>query len=635
MMTGENIEVRTIQSIGRTNTSKWQILWLDQNMDKDVQLYQENINELGKANLSIETFTDSDRCVNYIDDRKNEKLILITSGKLGKTTVPCVHGMRQISAIYLFCLNKERHENWAKDYSKIKGVFTCMKPVRQAVNEFVQKGDDPILSIGIISTNNDLLDKPLDQLDPFFVCGYILKEVLLSIDFTKDSMGKFMDYYQNTFVNYPVGLEDITVFQKEYKHHQAIDWYMSSQFFATMINRALCNLDIECIMKMGFFIRDLHKHIVRFYTAQFPKRLNSPRVVMYHGQCLSKRDFHYLKNTQDGLISFLDFLLVYQNPDIASNVARKAIEDPDAIGVSFAITIDSQMSSTPFANIKEIASNSQGANILFSINSIFRIMNMRSIDANDRLWQVDLLTIDNADPRVHLVIKHIEEEAYTHSHGWHRLGDTLIKLQQFGKAIDVFQWLINTEDLVEIANIHRKIGMIKEKQAEYDRAIACYEVSLQLNRKLHPFPHTNVSTCYILLARVYTTKGDYQKAIDHLEAALQIQEDILPPYHPDLANTYRDLGDVYTKCDDYLKALPPLEKVYNIFQEILPDSNPDLVIAAYKIADTHRRRSQYSKALLWLESAVNLGKFSLSAEDATFQKWQTELISLKEKINSK
>ena len=631
-MASGNSEVRTIQSGRSAHISKWRIIWLDQNMDNNVQLYRQNIEELGRVCDSIKTLTDKDQCVSYISDHNNRKLILISSGKLGRTTVPHVHDMRQVNAIYLFCGDKSKHEEWAKGYSKIKGVFTCIKLVCNAVNETIQKDDEPILTMGFVSTSNDILNKSLDQLDQFFVCGEILKEVLSSIHFQQDSMAEFIQYCRKTPFDHQLQLENTTIFEKEYRSEKAINWYMASRFLSTMINRALCNFKIECIMRIGFFIRDLHENIVRLYTEQSPTRLKLPRFLMHRGQGLSKTDFHYLKNTQDGLISFIDFLLVYKDQKVALNVAQKSIEDPDTIGVLFVITIDPSISSTPFANIEKILTNEQGANILFSMHSTFRITNMRTIDANDRLWEVQLLTIDNKDPQLRLVTEHIQEEAYPHSKDWHRLGDTLIKLQQFDKAKKVFHLLAASEITAENADIHRKLGMITEKQEEYDRAVSYYKMSLEINQRIFPPTHSNLSTSYILLGRIYATVGDYQQATINLEAALKIQEQILPPYHPNLANTYRDLGETYYKWTDYIKAIAFHEKAYNIYKEILPDDNPDLATAAYKLADAYRRKERYPKALEWLEYAVKIGQ---SSGDPTLQKWQAELDSMKEKSNAK
>ena len=55
------------------------------------------------------------------------------------------------------------------------------------------------------------------------------------------------------------------------------------------------------------------------------------------------------------------------------------------VGVLFQITIDSSISSTPFANVRGVSYFQDEEEILFSMHSIFRIGQIKQINGNDRL----------------------------------------------------------------------------------------------------------------------------------------------------------------------------------------------------------------------------------------------------------
>lgn len=50
---------------------------------------------------------------------KQDRLILIVSGRLGREIVPQIHHLQQLSSIYVYCMNKELNEEWAREFPKV------------------------------------------------------------------------------------------------------------------------------------------------------------------------------------------------------------------------------------------------------------------------------------------------------------------------------------------------------------------------------------------------------------------------------------------------------------------------------------------------------------------------------------
>lgn len=105
--------------IGKSqNLETFRIIWLD----SLVNVSQENIDTkrlLRKAVNRLKTFEDSDLCIDYIEFLSDERIILIVSGRLGQITVPIIHHLPQVLAIYVYCSDKKRNEEWARKYLKV------------------------------------------------------------------------------------------------------------------------------------------------------------------------------------------------------------------------------------------------------------------------------------------------------------------------------------------------------------------------------------------------------------------------------------------------------------------------------------------------------------------------------------
>ena len=74
----------------------------------------------------MKIFGDIDLFTDYLFsiDCSQKKLYVILPGSYGKTIVPFLHDHTQAEFIYIFCKDKERHEEWVKLYShKIRGIF--------------------------------------------------------------------------------------------------------------------------------------------------------------------------------------------------------------------------------------------------------------------------------------------------------------------------------------------------------------------------------------------------------------------------------------------------------------------------------------------------------------------------------
>ncbi|CAF4301144.1 unnamed protein product, partial [Adineta steineri] len=279
------------------------LIWLDNNINENNDDCNNTIKQLKCMVNNINTFTDGKQCFEFIQTITNNKICMIVSGSLGQHIVPRVHDISQIDSIFIFCHNKEWHQQWAKKWPKIKGVFTDITSICEALKPAVHQCEQNAISISFVASG-----KKLDQLDPTFMYTQILKEILLSINFEDKHMEEFITYCREVYDDDENELKNVNQLQTTYKNNIPIWWYTWNAFLYRMLNQALRSMDVDIIIQMGFFIHDLHRDIQRLHSEQFDGQQFSETFTVYRGQGLSKEDFTEMTKTKGGLLSFNNFL---------------------------------------------------------------------------------------------------------------------------------------------------------------------------------------------------------------------------------------------------------------------------------------------------------------------------------------
>jgi len=103
----------------KENLETYCLIWLDASVNGS----QENIQAQQQLRSSINyllTFQDDQQCLQYIDSvPKDDRIVLIVSGRLGRIIVPQIVQLRQIISIYVYCMDKKANEQWAQHFSKV------------------------------------------------------------------------------------------------------------------------------------------------------------------------------------------------------------------------------------------------------------------------------------------------------------------------------------------------------------------------------------------------------------------------------------------------------------------------------------------------------------------------------------
>jgi hypothetical protein len=108
------------------NLETFSLLWLDQKVNATEE------NKQGQCELrliinQLKTFDDPNQCHQYIlSHSQQDRIILIVNGSCGRQLVPQIHHLRQISSIYIYCMDVQGNKQWATNFPKVKHICLFM-----------------------------------------------------------------------------------------------------------------------------------------------------------------------------------------------------------------------------------------------------------------------------------------------------------------------------------------------------------------------------------------------------------------------------------------------------------------------------------------------------------------------------
>ncbi|CAF0841308.1 unnamed protein product [Rotaria sordida] len=562
--------------------------------------FKNSLNQLRRIVDNIDTFTNTNQCFDFLTQLGDEKVFMIVSGTLGQLIVPIIHHMSHLNSIYIFCENQLKHEQWANEWTKMKGVFSQIDNLCDILITDIRQCDRDSISISVTSDD-------LNRLDPSFMYTQLLKKLFLEMEYNDDVKKEFIDFCREQYRDNPYELQIIDEFEHDCGTHTPIWWYTRECFIYKMLNRALRIQDVEIIIMMSYFIRDVHRHIQEIHS----QTIHQDSFTVYRGQGMLLEDFDRIKMSKGRLLAFNNFLSTSLNREVSLSFAKTSLQKFDLVGILFEMTITPSIPSTPFASVSDISAFASEQEILFSMHAVFRICEINQIE--DRLWRIELILTSDNDQELKLLTEHIEQEIQA-STGYHRLGELLLRMGNFEDAEEAFEKLLDetsNDDVENLAYIYNQLGRIKNIKGQYQAALEFYKKQLEIQQKLLLPNHRNFTATYNDIGDVYANMGEYSKALEFYQKSLENAQKYLSPDHPALGATYNNIGEVYENIGDYSYALEFHEKSLEIQQKCLPPNHPELGATYNNIGEVYANMGQYSKALECYQKSQEIQQKSL------------------------
>lgn len=443
------------------------LIWLDNNIDE--------INDTDCANTLIQlrwivnnthVFTDEEKCIDFIYKCKHERICMIISGSLGQNIVPIVHAIPYIDSIFIFCGNKSLHETWVTKWRKIRGVHTVITPICETLYQIVQKYE--LSSIGIYYMNPD---------DPSWKSGgggnvrtsflftKIFKELILKMEFDNAHLQQWVAFCRPGLITNETDSKSLELLEKKYPHISPVWFYSHDYFLWSTLNRSIRTFDVNILLKLSFFIYDLHQQINQLHREQTIQPGIKQPFTVYHGQGLHKSVAEQMIKSKNGLIIFNSFLCASTDRRLAHDFANRAMKHSDYVGLSFVMTIDPTKSTVPFAFINNITGYEGKDEVIFPMHTVFRIRDIQSMGENNRLIQVGLTLSNEDNDNLYDFDGEMKTNISNNIQGWNYLGQLLIKFEKFERAEEIYNILFRqTTDEKEKEIFHQQLAKIREAQ---------------------------------------------------------------------------------------------------------------------------------------------------------------------------
>jgi len=658
MISRENVNDKSDRLPSSSHTvEEFSLIWFDLSIQNSTREFNNAEVELRRIINLIQMFDDFNQCVDYLKQPRSEKLIMIISTSVGHEILSSIHRFPQLQSIYVFGEKSLNDDLWTRGWKKVKGVFTTIKSIVDSLKTEIRQYEDDSTMITITSSTCPI-NATSNELDQSFMYSQILHEILLDMDHPDRAKADLVKFCREYYAENANQLTMIDEFDRDYTRLLPYDtikrdgspiwWYTRECFVYSMLNKALRTLDIDTMIKMGFLMQDIHRQIEQIHRQS--TRLD--RFIVYRGQLMTNTEFERMRANIGGLISFNSFLSTSINRNTAQRFAERIPRNSDMTILLFKMTIDP---SSLFASLDDISFfNGDEKEVLFSMNTVFRIGQVRSLKSN--WWEVELeLTHDN-DEQLKILIQQTRKEIGK-GPPMDRIGSLLVKMGKFDTAESIYTTLLKstiTNDWPMVAHINNQLGYIAKQKGDLTEASRLYKKTLDIQlENLSPddlilaTTYSNIGTIYDcmqelpealhyyknalrikqkslseddpLMATTYSNIGlvyslleDCSTGLLFLQRAIAIQEKHLSTNDPSLATTYNNLGKTYGLLQDYPAALSYYQKACHVFLKSLPSDHPSLAAVYNNIGHSYDRMEDYPKALEYYQMTLEIKQKSMS-----------------------
>jgi hypothetical protein len=206
------------------------LIWVDASIDQSKKDCQNTLAQLRNIVNDVNICTEPEQCIQCLKSIDNEKAFIIASGALGQHLVPNIHAMPQVDAIYIFCGNKSRHEEWTTKWDKIKGVHKEIKPICEALQLAAKQCNEDSIAISFMALGEGVSSQNLNQLEASFMYTQIFKEILLDMEHEPQAIKDLAVYCRKLYKDNIGQLSVIKEFEDNYRPESSIWWYTRECF---------------------------------------------------------------------------------------------------------------------------------------------------------------------------------------------------------------------------------------------------------------------------------------------------------------------------------------------------------------------------------------------------------------------
>ncbi|CAF3428213.1 unnamed protein product [Rotaria sp. Silwood1] len=607
------------------NLEDFSVVWLDKNVNNDIDCEQTKY-KLRCVIDYIQTFDNEDDCIEYVEDYYMHKIFLVVSGDVDQQFIQKVHMFDQVQSIYVFCLQKEAHEQLANNHSKVQGFFVnidnlidhlkCDMFACTRISSFVE------YSLRNLADNNRI---------SMFGFQFLLK-ILIQINYDETAICDMIDQCRSYYRGNERVQNDIDEFQQNYKPQDAVIWYTHDSFIYRLLNAAFRIQNIDIIFIFRIFIRDLYQQLEIMHMNLLELVCNPAQMTVYYGQWMTSTELDKLKKNVDRIVFMNTFLLTSIDRTFAEIYFGCRSQWSYLESVLFTIELDSEIMTQPFVGIRSKSKSTDENKILLPFGTLFQIMSINESD--NHVWHVHLIcvkcnqygseiafeqefltdqrpTMDSffrlvermGDPtranryrKMNMINRKIFLHDFELHEKWNHFDKTIDKIRALS-TLALFYYQIDdceaalrnykrcvklicdtNSEFEQIKDIFMLMGVIYVKLHEYAHALDVFTKSLEitLNSKTKVDDEQG-EILYSGISLSHGGMGDWKSALMSMEMALKIRLKNLVRGHPKVIEGYFTIGDIHLRLNHFSQAIDYFQNAINLTLGHLSENVPILV----------------------------------------------------------
>lgn len=601
-----NDHIASTQIVLRNSTiiDKFIVVWASADIHDSDFVYKSYVSRLQQFFTTFYTFESVKNCAEFLSKVKNQSALVVISKEFFPQIASRIKSMSQVYSIYILAPNAKRNVVFKQEYSKVKGIFTRIGTICTHLKRNTRYFQQDSLSMNIIPSKK-YSSKDFKEVNQSFIYWILIKEIILGTKYDKQSVQSFAQFCRRQCFSTNIDIKLIDEFEQNYYKFSPIWWYTRDSFIQVMLTRALQSQDIEVIIRMGFFIKDLHEQL-QMLQVDAQKTASLP-VIAFRSHFISNENFEKIRYSQGNLLSFNNFMMIDPDYDTVLQLARHTNNIDTGVSIVFRMKVESEQTSSPYASLINVSSSpDKGKYILFFLHSIFRIVEIKQIE--NRVWTIDLTLTEPNDEHL-LNLKQILENETQESTGWFKLAQFMSMIRDFDHAIDIYYALLELipkNEALKMAHVYNKLGSLEDQAGDYMSALAFYQKAIVIRRQNLPVNHPSIGISYNNIGEVQRKMGDYFNALVTHKKSLNIKQKVLDPNNISLATSYNNIALANELLGDFPAALSFYEKALQIKQKSFPSDHQELATTYNNIGELQRVMGHFPAALDSLEKALNI-----------------------------
>ena len=375
------------ESINRSeNKENITLIWFDpdKKLNGDTTDLKKRLREI---NDYVIFHNELETCITYIQAVEKQKIILIIPDLYTSQILSSVAALSQVHSIFIYGSTKEHH--LPLEDTKIAGIFDELDLLCSAIQEQITLADEQMYTWSFFDQEENAT-RDLSKQASDFLWLQLLHDVILSLprdqQAKKQMIGACRVYYHGNCKE----LALIDEFEQKYQSKEAIQWYLKCSFLRKMINKALRTEDTNQLYILRYFLGDLMGSLARKHQQIAPSA--NEKLTVYREMKLSRDEFNKLKEKKGKLISLKGFLTARSH---RSSTMPSATKEADYVTALFEIECNIQElgDSVSFADISQFNESSSSEEILFDLNTTFRLEGVQQDDG--QLWLIKMNAVND------------------------------------------------------------------------------------------------------------------------------------------------------------------------------------------------------------------------------------------------